>query len=106
MTDNEKQIKNIFLDVFEEKGLIAVSFKENLKESIDLQQLLDKFMYELFSKYVFTECAIEDYCIKYDINLYDKIVDVLKNININVINDLKDDNNETCKLTNICKYKL
>jgi hypothetical protein len=37
---------------------------------------------------------------------FDKIIEALKSININVTNDLKVENNETCKLINICKYKI
>jgi hypothetical protein len=103
MTNNEKDIKGMFLKVLTQ---YSVDNKTQYPDYKDNQYILDKFMYELFSKYVFTECWIEDYCSMYDINIYDKLVEILKNININAVNDLKDAINETCKLTNICKYKI
>lgn len=99
MYNNEKHIKGIFKIAFD-------SILDKCISDTTLELLLDKFMYELFSKYVFTECDIEDYCTMYNINLYDKLVEMLKDFDVNMIKTIKDDNNETCKLTNICKYKI
>jgi len=103
MNNNENDIKNLFLKVLTQ---YSIDHKEQYPNYTDNKYILDKFMYELFSKYVFTECAIEDYCNMYNINLYDKLVEILKDFNINMIKTVKDENNETCKLTNICKYRI